>query len=330
MRKLLLVVLVAALLLSAGARSDEAGTAGAPAKNDPVALAVADDKDLLTHTPEVIYGRKDGVALTFDVFTPKKEANGATVLFMVSGGWVSDRVGFAPLYLPAVRAFVKRGYTVFTVGHGRQPRFTIPDAVAHIHRAVRYIRYHAKDYAIDGERFGISGFSSGGHLSLMLGTGGDAGNKNAADPVERASSQVQAVACFFPPTDFLNYGEKGKVAFAIDGPLANFRPAIDVRELNPKTKRFEHLTDEKKVEELYKKVSPITHVTANSAPSLIVHGDADKLVPIQQAEVMVAALEKAGVAAKLIAKKGVAHGWPGMYKDIPALADWFDTHLKKK
>jgi acetyl esterase/lipase len=224
---------------------------------------------------------------------------------------------------------VQRGYTVFTIGHGCQPRFTIPDAVADIHRAVRYIRSHAKDYGIDPERFGICGGSAGGHLSLMLGTGGAAGNKNAADQVERASSRVQAVACFFPPTDFLNYGAKGKIAFAVDGTLANFRTAIDVREFNPKTKRLEHLSDEK-LPELYKKVSPITHVTADSAPSLIIHGDADKLVPIQQAEVFVAAMEKAGATAKLIVKKGADHGWPGMDKDYPALADWFDTHLKKK
>jgi acetyl esterase/lipase len=326
MRRLSLFLLFAALLVPAAARSED----GAAAKADPIARAVAGDKDLLTHTPEVIYGRKEGVTLTFDVFTPKKDANGAAVLFVVSGGWRSDRVGAAPYYLPLTRMLVKRGYTVFAVGHGSQPRWTIPDAVADINRSVRFIRLHAKDYGIDPDRIGISGGSAGGHLSLMQGTTGDNGNKNAADPVDRVSSRVQAVACFYPPTDFLNYGEKDKVAFTIDGTLANFRTAIDVRHFDPKTKRFEHLTDEKKLHELYKKVSPISHVTAESAPSLIVHGDADKLVPIQQAEVFLAALEKVGVPAKLVVKKGAGHGWGGMDKDYPALVEWFDTHLKKK
>jgi dipeptidyl aminopeptidase/acylaminoacyl peptidase len=77
-------------------------------------------------------------------------------------------------------------------------------------------------------------------------------------------------------------------------------------------------------------ISPITHVTAESAPTLIFHGDADKLVPIQQAEVFIAKLREAGVEAKLVVKKGAAHGWADVVKDFAVMADWFDTHLKKK
>src|SRR5262249_47650879 len=152
-------------------------------------------------------------ALTMDVFTPKKDANGAAVILVVSGGWFSDHsqvTGFGQLF---ASEFLKRGYTVFAVVHGSQPKYTIPEAVADLNRAVRFIRSHAKDYKIDPDRIGISGGSAGGHLSLMQGTAGDAGNPKANDPVERASSRVQAVACFYPPTDFLNYGGKGKYAF---------------------------------------------------------------------------------------------------------------------
>jgi acetyl esterase/lipase len=310
MRRVLLAALAVGLLLG------------------PAGLARAADAPAFTRTEDVIYGRKYGTALTMDVFTPKKNANGAAVVIVVSGGWFSNHdavPGAEGLYGPEL---LKRGYTLFLVVHGSQPRYTIPEAVADLNRAVRHIRAHAKDYKIDPDRIGITGGSAGGHLSLMQGTAGDLGDPKAKDPIDRVSSRVQAVACFFPPTDFLNYGEKGKYAFPADGTLAGFRTAIDAREMDPKTKRFEHLSEEKE-KELAAKVSPITHVSADDPPTLIVHGDADKLVPIEQAEAIVAKLKEAKVPAELVVKKGAAHGWAGMDKDIPTLADWFDKYLKK-
>src|SRR5262249_54903082 len=193
-------------------------------------------------------------------------------------------------------------------------KYTIPEVLQDMHRAVRYIRFHAKDFAIDPDRLGISGASAGGHLSLMQGTAGDQGDSKARDPVDHTSSRVQAVACFFPPTDFLNYGGKGRYAFALDGVLANFRVAVDVREFDPKTKRLEHVTDEKKVEDLARNIPPTPHVSAADPPTLIIHGDADKLVPIEQAEAIVAKFKEVGVPAELVVKKGAGHGWSGMDK----------------
>ena len=72
------------------------------------------------------------------------------------------------------------------------------------------------------------------------------------------------------------------------------------------------------------------HVTADDPPTLIFHGDADQLVPIQQAELIIDKLKAAGVDCKLVVKKGASHGWPDLLKDIPVLADWFDAHLKPK
>jgi acetyl esterase/lipase len=282
-----------------------------------------------TVVEDVAYGHKFGVALTMDVFTPKKEANGAAVVVMMSGGWVSGRDKMMGFYRPFINEFTKRGYTTFAVYHGAQPQFTVPDAVADVDRAVRYIRLHAKDYGIDPDRIGVSGGSAGGHLSLMQGTAGDNGAPRMKDPVEATPSRVQAVACFYPPTDFLNYGEKGKNPFADGGVLVSLRAAVDVREMDSKTNRFERLSDEKQTEML-KKISPITHVTADTPPTLIIHGDADKLVPIQQAEVFMAKLKEVGVESQLIVKKGAGHGWADQTKDVATLADWFDKHLKKK
>jgi acetyl esterase/lipase len=283
-----------------------------------------------TRRRDVIYGRKGGAALTMDVFTPKKGAKGIAIVHPVSAGWISNqKVMDSPLFSFFIDEPVKRGYTVFAVCHSSQPDFPIPQAIADMNLAVRYIRHHARDFAIDPQRIGVLGASSGGHLALMLGVAGDAGDPHASDAVERTSSRVQAVSCFFPPTDFLNYGEQGKFAFAEDGMLAELRTAIDVREFDKRTKRLERISDREKVEELCRQVSPVTHVSAAAAPTLILHGDADKLVPIQQSELMIAKLKRAGVPAELMVKKGKPHLWSGMNYDMVTLLDWFDKQLTK-
>jgi acetyl esterase/lipase len=274
---------------------------------------------------DVVYGRKFGTALTMDILTPKTNANGAAIVWVVSGGWFSAHDAINP---GAVEELLKRGYTVFAVVHGSQPKFTIPEILTDMNRAVRFIRYHAADYRIDPERIGITGGSAGGHLSLMQGTAGDDGDPKAKDPVERTSSRVQAVACFFPPTDFLNYGKPGENALG-RGILAGFKPPFDFHEQDPNTKVFRPITDEAKVLEIGRKISPLTHVSADDPPTLIIHGDADTLVPMQQAELIIEKLKKAGVESKLIVKKGASHGWPDLLKDMTIIADWFDEHLKK-
>ncbi len=279
-----------------------------------------------TRQEDVIYGRKYGTALTMDVFTPKRNVNGAAVVFAVSGGWFSDH---RAINVGAIAEFLRRGYTVFAVVHGSQPRFTIPEAVEDMHRAVRYIRAHAADFHIDPDRIGIAGGSAGGHLSLMQGTTGKPGESLSSDPVERASSKVQAVACFFPPTDFLNYGEKGKVALG-RGVLEAFKAPFDFLELDQITHSFNLILDETRRREIGKQISPFYHISKDTAPTLIVHGDKDKLVPIQQAEIFIAKLKEAGVPAELVVKKGAAHGWPRMDRDITILGDWFDKYLLQK
>ena len=273
---------------------------------------------------DVIYGRKFGTALTMDVFTPKQNPKGIGLVFVVSGGWYSAHESIAQTF---VDALVKRGYTVFAVVHGSQPKFTIPEILGDMNRSIRFIRYHAKDYGIDPDQIGIYGASAGGHLSLMQGTAGDSGNPNAKDPVDRVSSRVQAVACFFPPTDFLNYGKTGENAIG-RGVLEGFKAPFDFHELDTKAGKFMPISDESKIIEIGKTISPITHVSADDAPTLIFHGDADKLVPIQQAEIIVEKLKAVGVDAQLVVRKGAVHGWSTMGDDLKAFADWFDEHLK--
>lgn len=145
------------------------------------------------------------------------------------------------------------------------------------------------------------------------------------------SSRVQAVACFFPPTDFLNYGETGSVDLGTKI-LVNFRAPFEFRELDPKAGfagRPILVTDETRVLQIAREISPVYHVSSDDPPTLILHGDADKLVPIQQAELIMAEFKEAGVPAELFIKikKGAAHGW-NLQEDWGKIVDWFDRHLK--
>jgi acetyl esterase/lipase len=263
---------------------------------------------------DVVYGRKDGVALTLDVFKPAKPS-GVGVLWMVSGGWFSSHDAINP---GMMKPFLDRGETVFAVVHGSQPKFTIPEIIQDIDRATRFVRYHAREYGVDPDRLGISGGSAGGHLSLMQGARGHDGDPNSKDPVDRVSSRVQAVACFFPPTDFLNYGRTGVNALT-DETLKTFWVAFGYKSREPA-----------ELESVARADSPLYLMTKNMPPTLIIHGDADKLVPIQQSELVMKRLDELGVPHKLVVREGKGHGWPTLGEDLPILAEWIDQHLSKQ
>jgi len=265
-----------------------------------------------TRTEDVIYGRRPGIALTLDVFQPAKP-NGYGLVLMVSGGWFSSHEAINAAWF---QTFLDRGYTVFAVVHGSQPKYQVPEIVEDIHRAIRFIRHNAARYGVNADHLGILGASAGGHLSLSMGVHGGLGKSDAADAVERESSAVQAVACFFPPTDFLNYGQPGEDAVGV-GILKDFKPAFGPRSDTPEGRQA-----------LGREISPFYFVTSNLPPTLIVHGDADKLVPIQQAAVFVARANSVGATAKLVTKPGGVHGWPDLIKDMDLLADWFDHYLR--
>jgi len=277
-----------------------------------LSAACAQTTNNFTRTEDVIYGRKSGTALTLDVFQPRP-ANGFGIVLMVSGGWFSAHEFINAAYF---QPLLDRGYTVFTVVHGSQPKFNVTEIVPDIHRALRFIRLNAAKYGVDPDRLGITGGSAGGHLSLTMATQGGPGDPKAKDPVDRASSAVQCVACFFPPTDFLNYSQPGEDAVGV-GVLKDFKPAFGPRSDTAEERQ-----------KLGREISPIYFVHSNMPPILIIHGDADKLVPICQAQTFVERCQAAGSTAKLITREGKLHGWPDIVKDMEIFADWFDEHLR--
>jgi acetyl esterase/lipase len=261
---------------------------------------------------DVIYLKQGGCAFTMDVFKPKTPSHKA-VIWLVSGGWVSDHNQISP---DLAKLLTDKGFTCFEVVHGAQPRFKISEIIPQIRRAVRFVRANAATYDINPNEIGISGASAGGHLSLEVAGLGDDGNPNSSDPVEKASSKVNAVVAFFPPTDFLNWGGPGITPFH-NAALSIFMPAFGVTAQTP----------EDRIHQIAVELSPVTNVSAAFPPTLLVHGDADKLVPVQQSQELDQLFTKDGVVHKLDISHGTGHDEQTLLYGLPDAISWFETHL---
>src|SRR5215471_1961451 len=261
--------------------------------------------------PDVVYGHKDGLALTFDVLKPKANANGAAVIIMVSGGWVSP---YSPPQQAAARFkdLLDKGFTVIPLRHGSSPKYFIPEIVSDVRRAVRYIRYNAKQWSVDPDRLGVFGGSAGGHLSLMIGTASDNGDPNAKEEFMKVSDRVASVVAYFPPVD-LRPITRG----VNPPPLVPGRPD-----------RFPALNFEKEKAPDY---SPILFVSPDDPPTLLIHGDKDTLVPISNSKIIYEAFQKNNVKTQFITIEGAEHGFRGedAKRANAAMLTWFEQTLLK-
>jgi len=261
--------------------------------------------------PGVVYGQRHGQNLTIDVLRPA-HPNGIGIVLMASGGWKSQAGSFrAWIAAPILR----RGYTVFAVYHVAQPEATVMEITEDVNRAVRFIRHNAQRYRVDPQRLGVTGGSSGGHLSLMLATRGGPGPADATDPVDRESSTVQAVAIFYPVTDLLNLG-KSTENLGDGGPPKSFVKAFGPQATNL---AVWHVTG--------REMSPIYYITTNLPPALIYHGDADTLVPMDQSQRFQEQAHKLGRTVEVVIHHGGKHGWLTMPWDLRRFGQWFDRYL---
>jgi acetyl esterase/lipase len=229
---------------------------------------------------------------------------------MVSGGWVSN---YNPPQQTATRFkdLLDKGFTLIAVRHGSSPRYLIPEIVSDVRRAVRFIRHNAKQWGVDPNRLGVFGGSAGGHLALVLGTASDNGDQNAKEEFMKESDRVASVVAYFPPVDLR--------------PLA--------RGLNPQRTggaldRFPALNFEKEKAPDY---SPIVHVSSDDPPTLLIHGDKDNLVPVNNSKVIHEAFQKNNVKTQLIIIEGAEHGFRGedAKRAGAAMASWFEQTLLK-
>lgn len=262
-------------------------------------------------THGVVYGQRHGQALCFDVLRPER-SNGRGVALIVSGGWKSGTNAFRPFMAAPL---LRRGYTVFTVAHLSQPDATVMEIYDDVSRAIRFIRHRATDYGVDPNRLGVTGGSAGGHLSLMLATRGGPGRSDTPDPVDRASSAVQAVAIFFPVTDLLNLG-KSTENQGDGGPPKSFVKAFGPQSTNLAVWKV-----------IGREMSPIYHITSNLPPVLILQGGADTLTPPEQSVWFRDRARAMGRQVDIVMRPGKKHGWLTMLWDIRLFADWFDRHL---
>jgi acetyl esterase/lipase len=269
------------------------------------ARAAAVDVEIL---PDRIYGHKDGMALTLDVFKPKTGANGAAILYMVSGGWVS-RWSEPKESLERYQYLLDKGYTVVAIRHGSSPKYFVPEAVVDVRRAVRFVRYHAKEWGVDPDRLGVHGGSAGGHLSLMIGLGSDAADPDAEEPFMRESNRVASVVAYYPPVDLRTWA----------------RGPIPVEE----GQRFPALNFAR---DKAPDISPILFVTADDPPTLLIHGDKDTTVPINHSERLIQVLKDTGITSDFITIPGAGHGFRDADLDRArtALLAWFDKTLAKR
>jgi acetyl esterase/lipase len=284
-----------------------------------------------TRIYDVIYDHRDGLALVFDVIRPENQ-NNAAILNIVSGGWVS-RPAIA-MSTESYRHFTDKGYTVFVVTHCSQPRYNVPEIIAQVQRAIRFIRFHANEYGIEPDRFGVTGASAGGHLSVSVAVfGKDAipeqeyravhaiPGDQKVDPVELISSKVQVVVCYYPPTNFVNYIDKNTNWF--DFPTVRNVSANGSFVATPDSPReFQ--------DEVLKSISPYFFISEKTPPICIMHGTADELVPFSQSVSFIAKLMEYNTPYLFVPREGKGHGWPTDSTDFAAFSKWFDRYLLNK
>ena len=286
------------------------------------ATMLSQDSDAPAVHENVVYGMHGGLALLLDVYEPA-ESNGHALLFIAGSGWhwpthygagaIKDGVASGVLGGGSHAVFADAGFTVFVINHRQAPLFRYPAAVEDARRAVRYIRHHGHEYGVTEAAMAAFGISSGAHLVLMLALGDGEGDPEAADEVERHSSKIDVVAAYAGPTDLTaeDWGARGSTA------VTSF---IGAPHRLPGGAHAE--------------ASPIHHVDGDDPPVLLIHGDADEVVPVSQARTLAARLRERQVAFEYVEIAEGGHNFdkvlihdPTELPAFPAIARWLQEHL---
>jgi acetyl esterase/lipase len=261
---------------------------------------------------DIEYARPNDIPQRLDVYWPKDAKGKLPVIIDIhGGGWTggSKRPAYATRW-------VKDGYAVVSVEYRFSQVAPFPAQIFDCKAAVRWTRAHAEEFHLDPDHISAWGDSAGGHLVALLGTSGGDKALEGDEGNAQFSSRVQAVCDLYGPADFLTFASQQgpNATLHADGPDS------------PLTRLFGGPVSEKK--ELAASASPVTHVSKDSAPFLILQGDKDPLVPPAQSTELCDALKKAGAQAELIVVKGGGHGF-GHRPDLDQkMLSFFDQHLK--
>jgi acetyl esterase/lipase len=245
-----------------------------------------------------------------NLYVPKSDKPLPLVIWIHGGAWSGGNKERCPA-LP----FVQKGFAVASLNYRLSHHATFPAQIEDCKTAIRWLRANAAKYNLDPKRFGAWGQSAGGHLVALLGTSGDVKELEGSNGPLDQSSRVQAVCDWCGPTDFLAEVEQSKGTR-----LDRSKPH------SPEAKLIggELLEHPEKA----KAASPITYVSKDDPPFLIMHGEKDDIVPLQQSKDLAEALKKAGVPVKLHVVPGGGHGF-GNTQLLAMVQQFFEEHLKK-
>ncbi|MBX7168220.1 MAG: alpha/beta hydrolase [Pirellulales bacterium] len=253
----------------------------------------------IDYQTDIEFGTGGSEKLLLDLAKPKDAAGPRPGMILIhGGGWAQGgRNDFADIAKECAAA----GYVAATIEYRLAPEHKWPAQIEDCKCAVRWMRAHAQELGVDPDRIGCLGGSAGGHLALLLGTMGSEDGLEGAGGWSDQSSRVQAVVDFFGPAEMVAEFEHQR------------RGAGLAALVNRKVRILEDFLggtpDE--VPELYKQASPVRYVTRDDAPTLILQGTHDILVPYDQSIKMSAALAKKGVPGRMELVFGAGHGWQG-------------------
>jgi len=248
-----------------------------------------------------------------DLYLPAAADVGAPrplVIWVHGGGWkMGDKRQCAAARL------VTDGYVVASVNYRLSQDAVFPAQIEDCKAAVRWLRAHAADYAIDPKRFAAWGSSAGGHLVALLGTTGKTTEFDVGKNLD-VSSAVQVVVDFFGPSDLLTMGKMGAATGPMDHDAAN----------SPESQLLGGPVQANAA--LARRASPTTYVQAGTPPFLIVHGDADPVVALGQSKLLDEKLRAAGNASTLYVVKGGGHGLRFGPDVTQTVSEFLRLHLK--
>ena len=242
-----------------------------------------------------------------DLYLPKDARGPLPVIIWVhGGGWQNGSKANA---FPLRFGCTAQGYAIASIGYRLTDTETFPSQIQDVKAAIRWLRAHAKNYRLAPDRFAAWGSSAGGHLVALLGTTGDIKAFDVGAYREH-SSRVQAVVDYYGPSDFLRF-------------VTTSRYEMHGRADSPESKLIGGTVSENK--DKAATASPVTYVSKDDAPFLILHGAADPTVPINQSETLHAALVKVGATSTLHVLPGAKHGGPEF--SSPESLGWVESFL---
>jgi len=249
-----------------------------------------------------------------DLYVPEKAGVPLPLIIWIhGGGWAAGSKDGCPTLR---QGFIKRGYALASIGYRLSGDAIFPAQIEDCKAAIRWLRAHAKQYNLNPDRFGVWGSSAGGHLVALLGTSGGVRDFDVGAHLD-VPSRVQAVCDYFGPTDLLQ----------MDAQKAPNAPFKHDSANSPESRLVGGPVQENKAKAT--RANPITHVTPDDPPFLIVHGNADPLVPIQQSQLLFEALKKAGVSVRFHTIKNAGHGQGFSGRHIDEMVNsFFDRYLK--